>query len=500
MHYMTKYGLTKARIVDLIDQGVNNLSDLSKNLNLAPSTVSKHLDELESLGIIKLKHDGYARKWKHYEVIRAAQQKDTKNKDMGPYHSITLEKVRNRIVLPMVVIVVIASLAYFFSVADNSSSLLNIPVSITDPPHVPIGTQALYINYSSFEVLVNGTGSPQWVPINSSGRIDLMSIINVSDIVATLKISPKDSIHAVKFNISSASIIIDNVTYPVKISNSTVSAHLDTLAKLNSSSDLLVDLSPTVIPVYTNGSYRFVLLPFLSAAFGIDNEHAATVGSQMRAGVQSQAIVKRYIISNNPFYRHANISVTKPIIVTSSNKTSFSVNIRNTGSTGITVYGIILEEDSTRQFASSVWRKVFNETNSSVSINASAIYEKEYAMHNRYHWTEKIALPHPANIIIISGFEGNTSPFDVFIQWRLPRCIDFSAEKNGVLKDVASPFSIYNSSSTNASYVLLPFSNETFTYQGRLYRGISNASYEVLVLTNVGVASASFPKNMTHDI
>jgi Bacterial regulatory protein, arsR family. len=65
MGYMTKYGLTKARIVELVGQGVDNLSDLSRMLDLAPSTVSKHLDELESSGAIRLRQEGYARKWKH---------------------------------------------------------------------------------------------------------------------------------------------------------------------------------------------------------------------------------------------------------------------------------------------------------------------------------------------------------------------------------------------------------------------------------------------------
>lgn len=499
--YMTKYGLTKARIVELVGQGVDNLSDLSRMLNLAPSTVSKHLDELESSGAIRLKQEGYARKWKHYEVVKNAQEQNAmRDMDSGAYRNgAVLERIRNRVMLPVVAIAIIAVLIYLFGGINQNPSLLNIPVSITDPPHVPIGTQALYINFSSFAVLVNNSGSQQWTPINSSGRINLMSIINVSDIVATLRISQQDSISAVKFNISSASITIENVTYPVDIANGAVDAYISTHTKLNSSSALLVDLSPTVIPVYANGSYRFVLLPFLSAAFGTDHEYGAAVGSQTHAGMQSQPIGSRYMISNNPFYRQMNVSIGNPVLDAGANETSFSVDVRNTGGTGITVYGIIVEEDSIGQRNSSIWARAFNETNSSVNINASAIYINAYGMPDQHHWTERITLTHPANMIIISGTIGGSGPFGAFMQWRMPRCIDFSAENNGTLEEIASPFPIYNSGSANVGYSLPPFSNETLRYEGKSF-GHLNASYEVLVLTNDGVASGSFPGNMTSDI
>ncbi|MCL4390705.1 helix-turn-helix domain-containing protein [Candidatus Marsarchaeota archaeon] len=496
---MTKYGLTKARIVELIGQGVDNLSDLSKMLNLAPSTVSKHLDELESSGAIRLRQEGYARKWKHYEIVKDVQEHNAmRDMDRGAYRNGTvLERIRNRIILPVVAIAIIAVLIYLFSGINQSSSLLNIPVSITDPPHVPAGTQALYINYSSFAVLVNNSGSQQWMPINSSGRINLMSIINVSDIVATLRVSPQDSISAVKFNISSASITIENVTYPVEIANGAVDAYIGTHTRLNSSSTLLVDLSPTVIPIYANGSYRFVLLPFLSAAFGTDHEYGAAIGSQMHAGMQSQPIGSRYMISDNPFYRHMNISINNPVLAVGANETSFSVNVRNTGSTGITIYGIILEEDNIGQHNSSMWAKAFNETNSSVNINASAIYIDVYGMPDQHHWTERITLTHPANMIIISGTMDGAGPFGAFMQWHIPRCMDFSAENNGTLELVASPFHIYNNGLTNAGYLLPPFSNETFMYEGKSFDHFNNVSYEVLVLTNKGVASGSFSGNTT---
>ena len=45
---MSKQGSTKERILELIAEGSDNLSEISEKLNLAPSTVSKHIHDLES--------------------------------------------------------------------------------------------------------------------------------------------------------------------------------------------------------------------------------------------------------------------------------------------------------------------------------------------------------------------------------------------------------------------------------------------------------------------
>lgn len=61
---MSKYGKTKSDVLKLISENKDTLSIISSELGLAPSTVSKHLNELQDLGAIRLVKSEYAKKWK----------------------------------------------------------------------------------------------------------------------------------------------------------------------------------------------------------------------------------------------------------------------------------------------------------------------------------------------------------------------------------------------------------------------------------------------------
>ncbi|MEM0149779.1 MAG: hypothetical protein QXW10_02695, partial [Candidatus Micrarchaeaceae archaeon] len=302
---------------------------------------------------------------------------------------------------------------------------------------------------------------------------------------------------AVRFNISSASITIGNVTYPVAIADGMVNATISTHMKLNSSSDLMVDLSPIVIPTYNNGSYGFALVPFLNAAFGTNPEHSMVTSSLIQDGMHAQVLDNRYMMRNNPFYKAVNISVRGSSFNIRGNETLFNISLGNMGSSAITVYGIIVEGDTAGLAIGEYggmrgidWSNAYNESNGSVVINASAMYIDGYGMNG--NGPERIMLPHPANMIIITGGMGGHGDFNSFARWRMqmPKCIDFAVESNGTLSAFPTPFFIYNGS-IKIGYVLQPFSNKTFVYEGSAANSFSNGTYEILVLTNKGITTAS---------
>ena len=66
---MSKYGKTKSEILKLIKERKDTLSTISLELGLAPSTVSKHLNELQGLGAIRLVESEYA---KQFEFVATA--------------------------------------------------------------------------------------------------------------------------------------------------------------------------------------------------------------------------------------------------------------------------------------------------------------------------------------------------------------------------------------------------------------------------------------------
>jgi hypothetical protein len=74
-------------------------------------------------------------------------------------------------------------------------------VALTDPPSVPAGTSALFLNYSGVELITNS--SPYFV--NESGSVNLLSLLNVSKIIATFSL-PKSA------NVNHIWIFFTNVT------------------------------------------------------------------------------------------------------------------------------------------------------------------------------------------------------------------------------------------------------------------------------------------------
>jgi len=65
---MSKPMKTKKAILRLLSDRSKTLTDISEELELAPSTVSQHLVELKTLGAIHQIENTHVRKWKYYTV------------------------------------------------------------------------------------------------------------------------------------------------------------------------------------------------------------------------------------------------------------------------------------------------------------------------------------------------------------------------------------------------------------------------------------------------
>jgi DNA-binding transcriptional ArsR family regulator len=66
--YMSRNMKTKTAILRILSDRSRTLTDISRELELAPSTVSQHLVELKSVGAIKQVENPYIKKWKYYTV------------------------------------------------------------------------------------------------------------------------------------------------------------------------------------------------------------------------------------------------------------------------------------------------------------------------------------------------------------------------------------------------------------------------------------------------
>ncbi|MDE1768797.1 MAG: DUF4382 domain-containing protein, partial [Candidatus Micrarchaeota archaeon] len=145
------------------------------------------------------------------------------------------------------------------------SSGQQTPVFLTDPPVVPIGTTALVIAYSSVSVHAGGTSAGGWVGASGSGTINLLSLVNTSEMIGTANIPSNSTVDMISFNVTSATITINGTTSNVTIPTRSVTAHIVGSTKVNATSGVLLDFSPTIATIYTANSTVFVMVPSVRA-------------------------------------------------------------------------------------------------------------------------------------------------------------------------------------------------------------------------------------------
>lgn len=100
-------------------------------------------------------------------------------------------------ILVLIIIIVIVAFTYHGNVTTTtttSTSLAAVPISLTDPAQVPANTTNLSITYSSFSVVYTYTNSSGGVKtVNSTGNIDLLSLFNVSKVLAEVNLPVNSS-------------------------------------------------------------------------------------------------------------------------------------------------------------------------------------------------------------------------------------------------------------------------------------------------------------------
>lgn len=502
---MSKHGKTKEEILRLISEGKTNLSEISGALGLAPSTVSKHLHDLESTGLIEPKDRSFARKWKHYKVNRSVSAgRETEREVM-----LNRSSVWKGATISVVAVLVVLCYLYFSGVGAEY-----IPISITDPPSVPVGTTALYLNYSSLEVhVVGGNSGGYWMPVNSSGRVDLMSLINESEVIGSAEIPSGAGIDMVRFNITSSSIVVDNATYDVRLASSSISAMVDTTNKLNSSSGVLLDFSPVVTEQYAqNSTPIFVLFPSLKAAvipspsglsgLGIGNFVSTHARYQMQQG-----------FGGTFAGRSTNLTVESASATGSSNSTTLDLSLFNNGNSNLTVYSVLVGEMQTPP----AWNTTLNafgngyfvegqgfgrgqwaakQANSSLLINNTNIDRNlPYARNGSF----RINLPRPVNSIVIARMPpeqeggGGMPQMGQFVFAHGQSGAMLVVFSNGTMAEPSPPMPTQMFSSNGMGYTIPAHGSVTLTFEGRLFLGAAapSGNYTVSIVTSKGIVQAN---------
>ena len=328
---MSKFGHTKDKILKLLESGKMTPTEISEKTGLSPSTVSQHLQELGSSGAVTYSKDSHFRKVKYYSRNTNSNNGDYKTGNF-------MEKMTNRTLGYTIAALAILALAYVVISAGFASAVNTVPITLTDPPLVPNGTTSLYINYSSVALHVSGSdNSSGWVTSNNSGTINLLSLVNFSQVIAGVKLQNNSFIDLARFKISSAQIAINGTTYNVSVPNGQITVPLVGKNKVNSTAGVMIDFSPTVAAAYVGNSTVFIMVPaakaFVVSALGQSNslsssKASVSIGARRRLSDNETADVEM----------NANVSLSNASLVNGANgNIIFSISVKNNGNRSIEI-------------------------------------------------------------------------------------------------------------------------------------------------------------------
>ncbi len=221
------------------------------------------------------------------------------------------------------------------TISGSGNSSGSVVLALTDPPQAPPGTSALILAYTGIMLheagTPNSTGSAGFIDVNASGSVDLMTLTNVSQILAIAKVPANASFDSIVFTGASAKITINNSTFNVTVPSSRLQVKIS--GNLSNNGTALIDLAPSVVQIYggTNATQNiFVMVPFAKAFVlsGSSSSAHASVGERTDLSASEHAQLKE---------NTANVSIRSASLAEQGNTMVVSVTVENSGNSSATL-------------------------------------------------------------------------------------------------------------------------------------------------------------------
>ncbi len=377
-----------------------------------------------------------------------------------------------KIVVGIFVLAVLAAIGFLYlHTGSSSANTINYqPIFLTDPPSVPAETSALIINYSLLEVNINGSaGSGLVMAPNGSGSINLLAATNSSQLmgVAVVPAAMKNAtINEVRFSIFSASITINGTTTNVIVPNRDFTVYIVGRNKLNSTTGVIIDFSPTIITIYGNSSTEFALVPSARGIVVANATLHAHVNSRIGEKVDLDNLERARIDSIRP-----NITITSASLSTLGNSTSLSITVKDNSNQSVMLHNLIVFGNE------SVHTIPFNEFNSIVrgrfglGIGGSEVF----GMGGIGTWQNESTNTTPHNNFEVQG------ALSVGIVSQSLKVLNFLIADNGTLVLPRTRIGVDNILQQNnglGGYNLNSGSSTTFTFNGPISYGFGHVTIE----------------------
>jgi hypothetical protein len=205
-----------------------------------------------------------------------------------------------------------------------------LAVMLTDPPTVPNGVTALFATYNNLAVHVSDTGNQSgWHDLNTTGTINLMGVINVSQTIASAKL-PNGEYNALRLNITSAKVTYNGANYTALLVENKQGIRILTIpidggveVKSLQSSTMILDLTPTVLLLGSTSNPTFAF---------IGTARAYTLPAQSVPGNDDKVGARVDLSTINGWIEHESHFEISAVTLTPG---SLSITVQNNGNASL---------------------------------------------------------------------------------------------------------------------------------------------------------------------
>jgi len=232
-------------------------------------------------------------------------------------------------------------------------------VMLTDPPTVPAGTTILNLTYSDVSIHVTYPNSTtEWLPLGVTGTVNLFSLINMSQTLASTTLPIGSTVDKVQFTIADVDAVVNDVTYNVTALSDTLVLNVANARVNETLSGVLLDFNPTLTQIQAtdadgNPVTYYVLVPSARAVIvNALTSDQIRVGTIVKLGENHRVALERVVQDFE-----TNVTITQATLTVDGNSTALSITLTNYGTMPFRIFGLSLngEFSATRTWQASIW-------------------------------------------------------------------------------------------------------------------------------------------------
>jgi len=251
----------------------------------------------------------------------------------------------------VIVAIVIIGVSLFANLT-NTSVVPTVPtvegatfaVLLTDPPTVPAGTTQLNLTYTDVLLhVIYPNGTDEWLPVGAEGTVNLFSLVNMTQTIASITIPINSTVDKVQFTIADVTAVVNEQTYNVTSLSDTFVVKVVNGAVNKTLSGVLIDFNPTLVQIQASDEndttvYYYVLVPSANAIIVSDITSAhVKVGTIIEIGENNRV---RLVRVKEDFSK--NLTIVSATLTVNGNTTGLSVTLKNEGDVSFRIFGLTL--------------------------------------------------------------------------------------------------------------------------------------------------------------